>query len=109
MSPTKKKGTFADLYEAERRVRPTTRPGRPRSRRQRKQTTVYLTPEQKETLNDLHYAWNKQFQVDRSDIVGLSIDMLALVASALDLSEFQTFESLKVQISRNIDSGMATQ
>lgn len=109
MSPTKKKGTFADLYEAERRVRPTIRPGRPRSRRQREQTTVYLTPEQKETLNDLHHAWNKQFKVDRSDIVGLSIDMLALVASALDLSEFQTFESLKVQISRNIDSGMATQ
>jgi hypothetical protein len=109
MSPAKKKGTFADLYEAERRVRPTARPGRPRSRRQRKQTTIYLTPEQREALNDLHYAWNKQFKVDRSDIVGLSIEMLALMISILDVSEFQTFESLKVQISRNIDSGMAAQ
>jgi len=107
MSPTKKKGTFADLYEAERRVHPTTRPGRPRSRRQRKQTTLYLTPEQKEALNDLHHAWNKQFKVDRSDIVGLSIEMLALVVSALDVSEFQTFESLKVQISRNVNGRTA--
>jgi len=106
MSPPKKKGTFADLYEAERRVRPTARPGRPRSLRQRKQTTVYLTPEQKETLNDLHYLWSKHFKVDRSDIVGLSIEMLARMAEILDLSEFQTFESLKVQISRNIDSGI---
>ncbi|MCR4406755.1 MAG: hypothetical protein NUW24_07515 [Anaerolineae bacterium] len=104
MSPAKKKGTFADLYEAERRVRPA-RAGRPRSLRQRKQTTIYLTPEQKEILNDLHYAWSKRFKVDRSDIVGLSIDMLARMVSMLDTSEFQTFESLKVQISRNIDSG----
>jgi hypothetical protein len=108
MSPTKKKGTFADLYEAERRVHPTTRPGRPRSRRQRKQTTVYLAPEQKEILNDLHYAWNKQFKIDRSDIVGLSIEMLARMVSILEVSEFQTFESLKVQISRNIDRGRTT-
>jgi hypothetical protein len=105
MSPTKKKGTFADLYEAERRVRPATRRGRPRGRRQRKQTTIYLTPEQREALNDLHYAWNKQFKVDRSDIVGLSIEMLAQMVSALDASTFQTFESLKVQISRNVDRG----
>jgi len=109
MSPAKKKGTFADLYETERRVQPTTRPGRPRSRRQRKQTTVYLTPEQREMLNALHYTWSKQFKVDRSDIVGLSIEMLARIVSALDVSDFQTFESLKVQISRNVDSGIAAQ
>jgi len=107
MPPAKKKGTFADLYEAERRVRPT-RPGRPRSRRQRTQTTAYLTPEQKEMLNDLHYAWNKQFKVDRSDIVGLGIEMLTHMVSTLDVSAFQTFESLKVQISRNIDRGRTT-
>ncbi|MDY7039233.1 MAG: hypothetical protein SVX38_00030 [Chloroflexota bacterium] len=109
MSPAKKRGTFADLYEAERRVRPTTRLGRPRSRRQRKQTTVYLTPEQREVLNDLHYVWNKQFKVDRSDLVGLGIEVLANIASTLDVSDFQTFESLEVQISRSIDSEMTTQ
>ena len=71
-------GTFADLYEIEQQVR-ATRAGRPRRKEPRKQFTLYLTQEQEEALADLHYAWRKQFKVDRSDIAGFAIEVLALL------------------------------
>jgi hypothetical protein len=95
------RGTFADLYDVEQRVRKT-RPGRPRSKKQRKQFTLYLTAEQEETLGDLHHAWSKQFKVDRSDIAGLALELLGMVADANNgLLDFQNFESLKVYIAEN--------
>ena len=80
----------------EQRVRPA-RPGRPRSKKKRKQVTLYLTEEQEETLSDLHHRWRKQFKVDRSDITGLAIELLDILAGKHDgLSDFRNFESLKV-------------
>jgi hypothetical protein len=96
--PQPQRGTFADLYDTEQRVRPA-RPGRPRSKKKRKQVTLYLTQDQEEVLADLHHEWRKQFKVDRSDIAGLALELLDLVVEKNNgLSDFQNFESLKVYI-----------
>jgi len=96
--PQPQRGTFADLYDTEKRVR-ATRSGRPRSSQARKQVTLYLTEEQEEALTDLHHAWRKQFKVDRSNIAGLAIDLLNLVTGDRNgISDFQNFESLKFYI-----------
>jgi hypothetical protein len=97
--PQPQRGTFADLYNTEQRVR-ASRPGRPRRAAKRKQVTLYLTKEQEEILSDLHHDWRKQFKVDRSDIVGLAIELLETITSKNNgLLDFQNFESLKVYIS----------
>jgi hypothetical protein len=102
--PQPSRGTFADLYDTEKRVR-STRTGRPRSKKKRKQVTLYLTPEQEEALSDLHHEWRKQVKVDRSDIAGLAIELLASIADKESgLLDFQTFGSLKVQILEEISS-----
>ena len=96
--PQPTRGTFADLYNTEQSVR-TTRSGRPRSKKQRKQVTLYLTPEQEEALSDLHHVWKKQIKVDRSDIAGLALELLSILAERRSgLLDFQNFESLKVQL-----------
>jgi len=96
--PQPQRGTFADLYDTEKRVR-ATRSGRPRSSQARKQVTLYLTEEQEEALTDLHHAWRKQFKVDRSNIAGLAIELLNLVTGDRNgISDFQNFESLKFYI-----------
>jgi hypothetical protein len=101
--PQPQRGTFADLYDTEQRVR-ATRPGRPRSKKKRKQVTIYLTKEQEETLSDLHHVWRKHIKVDRSDIAGLAIEILAKLAeNNSGLLDFQNFESLKVQVFRTME------
>ena len=96
--PQPTRGTFAELYDTEQRVRPT-RPGRPKSKVKRKQGTLYLTPEQEEALSDLHHEWKKQIKVDRSDLAGLAIELLTKVAADQNgLLDFRNFESLKVQL-----------
>lgn len=98
----KQPGTFADLYDVEQTIR-TTRSGRPRRKQPRKQVTLYLTQEQEEALADLHYEWRKHFRVDRSDIVGLAIDVFVQLATKHnELSDFQNFESLKVYLLENL-------
>ena len=100
--PQPKRGTFADLYDTEQRVR-ANRPGRPRSKTKRKQVTLYLTPEQEDALSDMHHQWRKQFKVDRSDIAGLAIELLTGIAEEREgLLEFQNFESLKVYMSEEL-------
>jgi hypothetical protein len=102
--PQPQRGTFADLYDTEQRVK-ATRPGRPRSKKKRKQVTIYLTKEQEEALSDLHHVWRKRIKVDRSDIAGLAIEVLATLAEDEDgLLDFQNFESLKVQMLRILKS-----
>ena len=103
--PQPQRGTFADLYNTEQRVR-VKRPGRPRSEKKRKQVTLYLTKEQEEVLADLHHEWKKQFKLDRSDIAGLALELLAsIVKDQEGLLDFTNFESLKVYISENIRPG----
>ena len=96
--PQPPRGTFADLYDTEQRVR-ASRPGRPRKKQKRKQVTLYLTPDQEESLTDLHYALKKRIKVDRSDIAGLAIELLtALAEKDNGLLDFQNLESLEVHL-----------
>jgi hypothetical protein len=100
--PQPQRGTFADLYDTEQRVR-AARPGRPRRKVPRKQFTLYLTQEQENALSDMHHEWRKQFKVDRSDIAGLAIELLADVIEANNgFSNFKNLESLKVRISEAV-------
>ena len=101
--PQPQRGTFADLYDTEQRVR-AARPGRPRRKERRKQVTLYLTQEQEEALSDMHHTWRKQFKVDRSDIVGLAIEVLAdVIKSNNGILDIQNLESLKVHIAEQIE------
>jgi hypothetical protein len=96
--PQPPRGTFADLYDTEQRVR-ARRPGRPKRKTQRKQVTLYLTPEQEEALSDMHHEWKKRIKVDRSDIAGLAIELLSTLAERQSgLLDFQNLESLKVRL-----------
>jgi hypothetical protein len=100
--PQPQRGTFADLYDTEQRVQ-AARPGRPRRKVPRKQVTLYLTQEQEEALSDMHHEWRKRFKVDRSDIAGLAIELLADVTEGDNgLFDFQNLESLKVYMSEEI-------
>ena len=99
------RGTFADLYRAEQEGR-AARLGRPRRRKKRKQVTLYLTPEQEEMLSDLHHSWRKRFKVDRSDIAGLGIEVLAaLIVREGGILEFGDFESLKFHLLEKLREG----
>ena len=105
--PQPQRGTFADLYDTEQRVR-AARPGRPRRKERRKQVTLYLTQQQEEALSDMHHSWRKQFKVDRSDIAGLAIELLSgIIDGNNGLLDFQNLESLKVYISEEISRARA--
>lgn len=98
----KQPGTFADLYDVEKTIH-TTKSGRPRRKRPRKQVTLYLTQEQEEALSDLHYQLKKQIKLDRSDLVGVAIEVLTeLLTEHNELSDFQNLENLKVYILERI-------
>jgi len=100
--PQPQRGTFADLYDTEQRVR-ARRPGRPRRARKRKQLTLYLTEEQEEILSDLHHTWRKQFKVDRSDVAGMALEVLQMIVEQNSgLLDFQNLESLKVYIAERL-------
>ena len=100
--PQPQRGTFADLYDTEQRVK-AARPGRPRRKEPRKQVTLYLTMQQEEVLSDMHHTWRKQFKVDRSDIAGLAIELLSdLIEANNGILDVQNLESLKVHISEEI-------
>jgi hypothetical protein len=96
------RGTFADLYDTEQRVR-AARPGRPRRKEPRKQVTLYLTRQQEEVLSDMHHTWRKQFKVDRSDIAGMAIELLSdLIAGNNGILDVQNLESLKVHVAEKV-------
>jgi hypothetical protein len=100
--PQPQRGTFADLYDTEQRVR-AARPGRPRRKVPRKQVTLYLTKQQEDALSDMHHSWRKQFKVDRSDIAGLAIELLSeVVEDGKGILDIKNLESLKVHIAEEI-------
>ena len=105
--PQPQRRTFADLYDTEKHVR-AVRPGRPRRKEPRKQVTLYLTRQQEEALSDLHHSWRKQFKIDRSDTVGVAIELLSGLAEENNgILDFQNLESLKVYISEEISRSRA--
>jgi hypothetical protein len=71
--------TFARLYDLQEEIRQreTTRPGRPPKKVKRKPTTVYLTAKENQILGELHLSVKRHFSVNRSELVGLAIEVLA--------------------------------
>ena len=71
--------TFARLYDLQEELRQRERPrlGRPPKRIKRKPTTVHLTTEENQALGELHLSVKRHFSVNRSELVGLAIEVLA--------------------------------
>ncbi len=74
-------GTFAQLYDVQEQLsRRNTKPlGRPPKKVQRKPTTVHLTKPETRNLNKLQLLVSEQFTINRSELVGLAIDILTLL------------------------------
>lgn len=74
-----KAATFARLYDLQEELRQREKPrlGRPPKRVKRKPTTVHLTAEEAQTLGELHLSVKRHFSVNRSELVGLAIEVLA--------------------------------
>jgi len=74
-------GTFAKLYDVHEQLsQRNTKPlGRPRKKIQRKPTTVHLTQAESRNLSHLHLAVNEHFSANRSELVGVAIEVLALL------------------------------
>ena len=71
--------TFARLYDLQEELRQREKPrlGRPPKRIKRKPTTVHLSTEEAQALGELHLSVKRHFSVNRSELVGLAIEMLA--------------------------------
>ena len=71
--------TFARLYDLQEELRQREKPrlGRPPKRVKRRPTTVHLTAEENQTLGELHLLLKRHFSVNRSELVGLAIEVLA--------------------------------
>ena len=71
--------TFARLYDLQEELRQRAKPrlGRPPKRIKRKPTTVHLSAEEAQALGELHLSVKRHFSVNRSELVGLAIEMLA--------------------------------
>jgi hypothetical protein len=72
-------GTFAKLYDvqeelSQRNVKPL---GRPRKKIRRKPTTVHLTQSEMKNLSKMHLLLNDLISVNRSELVGIAVDVLA--------------------------------
>jgi hypothetical protein len=74
-----KAATFARLYDLQEELRQRGKPrlGRPPKRIKRKPTTVYLTAEEAQILGELHLLVKRYFSVNRSELMGLAIEVLA--------------------------------
>ena len=101
-----RQGTFAQLYDVQEELsRRHTKPlGRPPKKVQRKPTTVHLTKSEARNLNKLHLMVSEYFTVNRSELVGVAIDVLMLLMEERGknvISEAQTrdVESLRRAIS----------
>lgn len=95
-------GTFAQLYDVQEQLnRRNTKPlGRPPKKVQRKPTTVHLTKTEARNLNRLHLLVSEQFSVNRSELVGLAIDILTLLMeekgkSAVENAQIQDIETFR--------------
>lgn len=74
-------GTFAQLYDVQEQLsKRSAKPlGRPPKKVQRKPTTVHLTKSETRNLNKLQLMVSEQFTINRSELVGVAIDVLTLL------------------------------
>jgi hypothetical protein len=104
-------GTFAQLYDVQeqlnrRGVKPL---GRPPKKVQRKPTTIHLTQAENRNLSKLHLAVSEQFSVNRSELVGIAIDILATLvemrgAKLLKNGQIEDVEAFKRAVSDFVKS-----
>ncbi len=75
------RGTFSQLYDVHEELsQRNTKPlGRPKKKVQRKPTTIHLTQTENRNLSKLHLLVNDQFSMNRSEIVGVAIDVLSTI------------------------------
>jgi hypothetical protein len=78
---TERQGTFAQLYDVQEQLnrRQGKAPGRPPKKIQRKPTTVHLTKSEIKNLNKLHLTISEHFSANRSELVGVAIDVLTVL------------------------------
>lgn len=71
--------SFARLYDLQEELLQKEKPrlGRPPKRVKRKPTTIHLTAEEAQALGELHLSVKRHFSVNRSELVGLAIEVLA--------------------------------
>jgi hypothetical protein len=79
-------GTFARLYDvqeelSQRNVKPL---GRPRKKIRRKPTTVHLTQTEMKNLSKLQLLLNDNVSINRSELVGIAVDVLASLVEKKD-------------------------
>ncbi len=74
-------GTFAQLYDVQEQLsRRGAKPlGRPPKKVQRKPTTIHLTKAETRNLNKLQLLVSEQITINRSELVGVAIDVLTLL------------------------------
>lgn len=74
-------GTFAQLYDVHEELsRKNNRPlGRPPKKVRRKPTTIHLTQSESRSLSKLQLQTSEYFSVNRSEIVGVAIELLSIV------------------------------
>lgn len=99
-------GTFAQLYDVQEQLsRRNTKPlGRPPKKVQRKPTTIHLTKSESRNLNKLHLLVSEQFSVNRSELVGVAIDILTLLVeekgkNAVENAQIRDIETFRQAIS----------
>lgn len=95
-------GTFAKLYDvqeelSQRNVKPL---GRPRKKIRRKPTTVHLTQAEMKNLSKLHLLLNDHLSVNRSELIGIAVDVLVSLVeekeeALVKSSEIRNVETLK--------------
>jgi hypothetical protein len=89
--------TFADLYDVHEEMKSKGQKpmGRPRKKVQRKPYTIYLTKEEATMLRRLELLMNDYMSINRSEIVGVAVELLAEI--------IQTEESGDFKAIRNVD------
>src|SRR5262245_50545032 len=104
-------GTFAQLYEVQEQLnRGNVRPlGRPPKKTHRKPTTINFTQAESRNLSKLHLMVNEECSVNRSELVGIAIDVLATLMETegvkwLKNGQIEDVEALKRVISDFVKS-----
>jgi hypothetical protein len=100
-----KRGTFAQLYDVQEQLsRRNAKPiGRPRKKVQRKPMTLHLTQAESRNLSKLHLLVNERCSINRSELAGVAIDVLAALMErkgmqVMEQSQLDDVESFRQTI-----------
>ncbi len=95
-------GTFAQLYDVQEQLnRRNSKPlGRPPKKIQRKPTTIHLTQSESRTLGKLQLEIGDEVSVNRSELVGIAIDAIAVILE--EKGGLKALESVQVRDSEEL-------